>query len=64
MHLRERDVSQNEGKTQKIVTLSTPQIQESQINPDPDTSENYCDTPPTSFVMFLQKHALRLAETA
>ena len=33
----------------------------SQSSPDPNTSDNYCDTPPISIAMLLQKYALVLA---
>ena len=32
--------------------------------PNPDTFEKYCDTPPISTAMLLQKHALRVAESS
>ena len=37
-------------------------IQESQIGPDPDTSEKYRDTPPVSVARLWQNYALFLAE--
>ena len=39
-------------------------IQESQIDPDPDTFEKYHDAPPISSAMLLQKYALLLAESS